>query len=142
MKAARRPIWLALVVTPLLTLAAFFLVCVVCFFINGYNRSGLSWIGSFAFMYLFGVPIGYAAMAVMGWPGIRLLIRLDKLTVGYLCIGAGVVGMASFLILTMLINGNVSLESAGLGQELFLGARCRLAVKADFLCRGGCSGKR
>lgn len=121
MTLTRRPIWLALIITPLLTPLAFFLAYAAYFMVMGYNRPGLSWIGSLAFMYLFGLPLGYAAIGVLGWPWVTKLVHWQKLTVGYVCGGACVIGMVAFLAFTALISGNNQFALNGVNQEIVTG---------------------
>lgn len=121
MSPTRRPIWLALVVTPLLVPFVMFLLYAAYLFVMGYNRPDLSWGGSLTFMYLFALPVGYLAMGAFGWPGNALLVRWESLIVGYVCVGSAIVGMVAFLVFIILIVGPVSFESGGLGQSLFFG---------------------
>jgi hypothetical protein len=46
--------------------------------------------------YLFGVPIGYIAMTVLGWPWINVLRRWHRLSADYVCLGAGIIGAVAF----------------------------------------------
>ncbi|WP_243039796.1 hypothetical protein [Dyella sedimenti] len=117
----RRPIWLAIVITPLLTPLAFFLAYVTYFVAMGYNRPGLSWGGALAFMYLFGVPVGYVAIATLGWPWIASLVRWRKLTVGYVCGGSCIIGMFAFFLFATLISGNKQFALSGTAQQLATG---------------------
>jgi hypothetical protein len=112
---------LALVITPLLTPLAFFLAYAAYFLIMGYNRPGLSWIGSLAFMYLFGTPLGYVAIGVLGWPWVTKLIHWRKLTIGYVCGGACVIGMGAFLVFASLIRGDNQFSLNGVLQQLAVG---------------------
>jgi hypothetical protein len=137
MTITRRPIWLALVITPLLTPLAFFLAYASYFFAAGYNRPGLSWAGSLAFMYLFGVPLGYLAIGILGWPWVTKLIQWQKLTVGYVCGGACVIGMGAFLAFAALIKGRNEFSLNGVPQQIAIGLLIGLLAGLIFCAIAG-----
>lgn len=122
MNVSRRPIWLAFVITPLLTPLAFFFVYAAYVMVMGYNRPGLSWIGSLVFMYAFGIPVGYLTIGVLGWPWVAKLIQWGKLTVGYICGGACLMGMVAFTAFSTLIGSNDHIEINGVIQKLLAGS--------------------
>jgi hypothetical protein len=90
------------------------------FVIMGYNRPGLSWMGSLAFSYIFGVPLGYVAVGLLGWPWVAKLRCWHKLTVGYVCLGACVIGMGIFVAFGAVV-GNYQSVLAGVAEQLIIG---------------------
>jgi len=92
----RRPIGLAFALTPLLTPLAFFPICALYFLATGDYHAGSSWSASLGFFYLFGVPLGYLAIGVLGWPLITLLRRQHRLSAGYVVLGASIIGALAF----------------------------------------------
>lgn len=92
----RRPLGLAFALTPLVTPLAFFLICAVYFMATGEVHQGSSWLASLGFFYLFGMPVGYLALGVLGWPLINLLRRQHRLSAGYVCLGAALIGALAF----------------------------------------------
>lgn len=118
----RRRVWLAVVVTPLLTPLAFFVVYAGYFHIMGYSRPGLSWVGSLMFMYLFGLPVGYVAISILGWPWIVALRRWRKLSLGYVCAGACVIGAVTFTAFSSLMNGASNFTGATVIEMLAAGS--------------------
>lgn len=116
----RRPLWLGLVLTPLITPAVFIAVYAAYFSAMGYNRPGLSWSGSLLFSYLFGVPLGYLALGALGWPWVAKLRQWQKLTVGYVCAGAAVIGMVAFLAFALIV-GHVQSPLDGVAERLVMG---------------------
>lgn len=120
-EVTRRPVWLGFVFAPLLTPLIFFLICAVYFLATGENHAGSSWITALGFFYLFGVPLGYLAIGLLGWPWIRLLRRWHRLRVGYVCLGAGIIGILAFASFIILIGSQPS-ERAVLTSGLTLAA--------------------
>lgn len=104
MAATKRPVWLGIALTPWLTPVIFIGLYAIYFIAMGYNRPGLSWLGSLGFSYLFGVPLGYVGVGLLGWPWVAVLRRWHKLMVGYVCLGAVVIGMLLFLLFGLLIG--------------------------------------
>ena len=104
MATTRRPIWLGIALTPWLTPLAFIAIYAAYYVVMGYNRPGLSWLGSLAFSYLFGVPLGYLGVGLLGWPWVAKLRHWHKLTVGYVCLGACVIGMVLFVAFAALVG--------------------------------------
>ena len=99
----RRPLGLAFCLTPLLTPLPFFLICAVYFVATGEYHAGSSWLTSLGFFYLFGVPLGYLAIGLLGLPWIKLLRRWHQLLAGYVCFGAGIIGVVALAaFITML----------------------------------------
>ena len=96
MMETRRPLGLAYALTPWVTPLAFFCICAVYFQATGEVHQGSSWLASLGFFYLFGVPVGYVALGVLGWPLITLLRRQHRLSAGYVCLGAGIIGALAF----------------------------------------------
>ena len=137
MNLSRRPIWLALVVTPLLTPLAFFLLYAGYFVVMGYNRPGLSWRGSLIFMYALGAPLGYLAIGLLGWPWVNKLIHWRKLTVGYVCGGACVIGMVAFFAFELLIKRNNPFEVTGVFLQLMTGLVIGLLAGVIFCALAG-----
>ena len=86
----------------------------------GYSRPGLSWFGSLAFSYLFGVPLGYLGVGLLGWPWVIKLRHWHKLTVGYVCLGSCVIGMAIFVAFGALV-GNYQRVISGVFEQLGIG---------------------
>lgn len=95
-ETTRRPLGLAFALTPLLTPLAFFPIGALYFLATGEYHAGSSWITSLGFFYLFGVPLGYLAIGLFGWPWISLLRRWHQLWAGYVCLGAGIIGALVF----------------------------------------------
>jgi hypothetical protein len=93
---SRRPLGLAFALTPLVTPLAFFLICAVYFLATGEVHRGSSWLASLGFFYLFGVPVGYLALGILGWPLIIVLRRWNRLSARYVCLGASIIGALSF----------------------------------------------
>ena len=89
--------------------------------VMGYDRPGLSWMGSITFMYLFGVPLGYLAITILGWPLVTMMAHLNKLTIGYVCGGACVIGMVVFTAFFALTRGNSQFTLSGVIQDLVTG---------------------
>lgn len=118
--STRRPLWLGLVLTPLITPAVFVAGQALYFITMGYNRPGLSWSGALLFSYLFGVPLGYLAIGALGWPWVAKLRQWHRLTLGYVCAGAGVIGMLAFVAFVLAV-GHTQSALDGLGQRLVMG---------------------
>lgn len=116
----RRPLWLGFVITPLITPLMFLLVYAAYSSVMGFNRPGLSWFGSLVFSYAFGVPLGYLAMGTLGLPWIIKLRHWHRLTVSYVCAGAGVIGMVAFLAFALLVGSDHSVFS-GISERLAIG---------------------
>ena len=105
MAATKRPLWFGVVITPLVTPLVFIVGAIALYAIMGFRSQGLSsWMGSLAFRYLLEVALGYLSICLLGWPWLIILQRRDKLTVGYLCFGASLIGMFSFIMLCVLIG--------------------------------------
>lgn len=101
---SRRPLGLAFALTPLVTPLAFFLICAVYFQATGEVHRGSSWLASLGFFYLFGVPVGYLALGVLGWPLIILLRRRNRLSASYVCLGASIIGALAFAAFVIAIG--------------------------------------
>jgi len=100
----RRPLGLAFALTPLVTPLAFFLICAVYFLATGEVHQGSSWLASLGFFYLFGIPVGYIALGLLGWPLIALLRRQHRLSAVYVCLGAGIIGAVAFAAFVTVIG--------------------------------------
>ena len=120
MVATRRPIWLGIVLTPWLTPMVFMGLYAAYFVVMGDNRPGLSWLGSLGFSYLFGVPLGYVGVGLLGWPWVAALRRWNKLTIGYVCLGAIVIGMVLFMAFGLVV-GNPHYILTDPTQQLAIG---------------------
>lgn len=105
-ETTRHPLGLAFGLTPLLTPLAFFPICAVYFWATGEYHAGSSWLASLGFFYLFGVPLGYVAIGVLGWPWITLLRHWHQLSAGYVCLGAGIIGVVALAGLITLLGAH------------------------------------
>jgi hypothetical protein len=122
METTRRPMWLAVVITPWLTPMAFFPLYAGYFIVMGHNRAGLSWAGFLVFSYMFGVPLGYVAIGLLGWPWVVKLRHWHKLAVGYVCGGSCVIGMGFFMAFTaLLVGGNHQYSFEEILEDLLMG---------------------
>ena len=131
----RRPIWLGVVITPLLTPLAFFLVA-ACFLIaTGQHDSRTDWAGFLEFSYIFGVPLGYAAFVVLGMPLIFALRRHHRLTVFGVCLGAACIASAVFTLFTRIAGS----QFADLPQAALMGAVMGLLAGLIFCGLSGIS---
>lgn len=126
--STRRPLWLGLVLTPLITPAVFVAFYALYYAVMGLNRPGQSWTGSLLFSYVFGVPLGFLAIGALGWPLLIQLQRWRKLAVGYVCAGASLIGVLAFLLFALLVgythsplDGFVERSAIGLGTGLIAG---------------------
>jgi hypothetical protein len=117
-----RPLWIATIVTPLLTPLAYFLVLLVAE-LTGVHPSGESVFRAIGILYLVGLPLAFGAMCLVGLPLVLLLRSQRMLTPGYVLIGASVVGVLTMAAFTGLIGGSWDpvLTLWGLGLGLFAG---------------------
>ena len=117
-----RPLWIATIVTPLLTPLAYFLVLVAAEF-TGVHASGESVFRAMGILYLVGLPLAFGAMGLVGLPLVLLLRSQSMLTPGYVLIGASVIGVLTMAVFTGLIGGSwdPGLTLWGLGHGLFAG---------------------
>lgn len=87
----------------------------------GNRHDKMPWAGTLFFTYLIGVPVGYIGMAVLGWPLVANLRRVNRLTVGAVCIVAAIIGALTFMAWSIALTGKVHvswhgrLDQAGLG---------------------------
>jgi len=119
MAATRRPLWVGIALTPWLTPLVFVALYAAYYVVMGYNRPGLSWRGTLAFSYLFGVPLGYLGVG-LGWLWVAKLRRWHKLAVGYVCLGACVIGVVLFVAFCALL-GNYNNVMTGVLEKLAIG---------------------
>ena len=137
MNVTARPLWIAYVVTPLATPLAFFVVYFIYFHAMGYDRAGLSWPGALLFMYVFGVPVGYVAIGALGRPWINRLIRWRKLSWGYVCAGACVIGAVALPVAVGLLNDVTTVEPGWLAGQLAMGLAMGLLAGVIFCAVAG-----
>ncbi|RDS85912.1 hypothetical protein DWU99_01140 [Dyella psychrodurans] len=101
---SRRPLWWGLVATPWLVPVAFFPLALAYYALTGQHATASGWGGFLGFAYLFGVPLGYVALAVLGWPWVSVLQRWNKLVTPYVCAGACVIGAVAFEVFAALVG--------------------------------------
>jgi hypothetical protein len=117
-----RPLWVATIVTPLLTPLAYFLVLLAVEF-TGDHPSPESVFRAIGILYLVGLPLAFGAMCLVGLPLVLLLRSQGMLTPGYVLIGASVIGVLTMSAFTGLMGGawDPVLTLWGLGLGLFAG---------------------
>jgi hypothetical protein len=117
-----RPLWVATIVTPLITPLAYFLVLVAAEF-AGEHSSSESVFRAIGILYMVGLPLAFGAMCLVGLPLVLLLRSQRMLTAGYVLIGASVIGMLTMSTFTGLTDGawDPVLTLWGLGIGLFSG---------------------
>lgn len=116
-----RPIWVAFALTPLVTPLAFFLIYAAYFMTMGYNRPGISWNGTLLFIYIFGAPVGYVSIFVLGAPWIFLLKRWNRLNYGFVCLGSSFIGMIAYSVLVSLLNTGLNFTCGDMLQNVSIG---------------------
>lgn len=102
---SQRRIRIGLINTSLSLPLVFFLAHLLYYFAVGDNRPWQAWVLSLGFMYLFGLPVTFVALAALGWPWLTVLARWRKLAVGYVCAGAGAIGAIIFVLVLTAFRG-------------------------------------
>ncbi len=123
-----RPLWVATLVTPLLTPLAYFLV-LLPLELSG-NASSESLFRAIGILLMVGLPLAFGAMCLVGLPLVLLLRSQRMLTPGPVLIGASVTGMLATSAFTGLLDGdwNPIVTVWGFGLGLFSGfAFCFIA---------------
>ena len=117
-----RPLWVATIVTPLLTPLAYFLVLLTVE-LTGEHSSSESVFRALGILLLVGLPLAFGAMCLVGLPLVLLLRSQRMLTPGYVLIGASVIGVLTMSAFTGLLGGawDPVLTLWGLGLGLFSG---------------------
>jgi hypothetical protein len=117
-----RPLWVATIVTPLVTPLAYFLVLLAIEFTSEHS-SYESVFRAIGILFLVGLPLAFGAMCLVGLPLVLLLRSQRMLTPGYVLIGASVIGVLAMSAFTGLLGGawDPVLTLWGLGLGLFSG---------------------
>ena len=131
-KLTRGTIWVGILVTSLLTPLAFFVVYGLYDLVTGSGQAWQAWALSLGFTYLFGGPIAFLALAVLGWPWLIALTRWRRLTVAYVCAGAGAIGMVTFVVAAALLRGGWPFNLSMLLEQFCTGLLMGLISGAIF----------
>jgi hypothetical protein len=117
-----RPLWIATLVTPLLTLLSYFLVLLTLEFASE-HPSPESVFRAIGILLMVGLPLAFGAMCLIGLPLVLLLRSQRMLTPGYVLIGASVIGVLTMSAFSGLLGGawDPLLTLWGLGLGLFSG---------------------
>jgi hypothetical protein len=117
-----RPLWVATILTPLVTPLAWFLILVVIDYRSG-HPSPESLSRAIGIIYLIGLPLALGAMCLVGLPLVLLLRSQKMLTGGYVLIGASVTGVLTMAVFTASTGGGWESVMAlwGLGLGFFAG---------------------
>jgi|GEM_PF-6954717 len=91
-----RPLWVAGLLTPPLTVLVFFTVAGAILLLNGEVHPFMTWVGGLLFAMLFGVPTAYLAMGILGWPCVFVLKRLQRLRLIEVSIASAIIGAVVF----------------------------------------------
>lgn len=98
MSIERHRIWIAMVLTPLLTPAAFIAMNAIYDAFIGHATTPDSITALIGFAYAFGLPVAAVAMFALGWPWVAWLRWTGRFGVPQVCTGASVMGAFVFVL--------------------------------------------
>jgi hypothetical protein len=113
----RRPFWLGILLAPWAAPAVSMLVVSVEHFTLAGPADPTGLLATAVFVFMFGVPIGYAAMVLLGLPYALWLRATGRLTYAWICAGSALAGAIAFTAVGIADKGadNVSIKAILLG---------------------------